>query len=130
IWSHHHILMDGWCIGVLIREFMESYRSLLRGEVPEWKAPRSYAEYIQWLDGVDREGTRSYWREYLKGYKTVSCVPRRSVNGDGDYRGCERRWKIGRAERQGMRRLCEELGVTESSWIQVVWGIVLSRYNN
>ncbi|MCP4221618.1 MAG: non-ribosomal peptide synthase, partial [bacterium] len=31
VWSFHHILMDGWCIGILIREFIGMYMELQAG---------------------------------------------------------------------------------------------------
>ena len=31
IWTHHHILMDGWCVGILQSEFLEIYRAIEKG---------------------------------------------------------------------------------------------------
>ncbi|NJL59461.1 MAG: hypothetical protein HC887_07250 [Desulfobacteraceae bacterium] len=34
VWTHHHILMDGWCLGILIRELFEAYKSLKQNIKP------------------------------------------------------------------------------------------------
>lgn len=31
IWSHHHILMDGWCFGIIINELFSVYAGLKTG---------------------------------------------------------------------------------------------------
>lgn len=33
-WSFHHILMDGWCVGILISEFFDIYHSYLENRPP------------------------------------------------------------------------------------------------
>jgi NRPS condensation-like uncharacterized protein len=40
VWSHHHILMDGWCQPVVLRELLAAYRALLRGEEPRARPRR------------------------------------------------------------------------------------------
>lgn len=32
LWSHHHILMDGWCLGIVMQEFMQIYQSIHAGK--------------------------------------------------------------------------------------------------
>ena len=35
IWSFHHILMDGWCVGILIKEFFEIYNNEEQNTIPQ-----------------------------------------------------------------------------------------------
>ncbi|MET3038588.1 condensation domain-containing protein, partial [Chryseobacterium sp. NRRL B-14859] len=37
IWSMHHILMDGWCLGILIGELLHIYNALKNGLSPRLK---------------------------------------------------------------------------------------------
>jgi amino acid adenylation domain-containing protein len=65
VWSHHHLLLDGWCVPVLVRELVEAYNSEVRGERPMMPAPRPYRDFIQWLQQQDAEKAQAHWRDLL-----------------------------------------------------------------
>jgi non-ribosomal peptide synthetase component F len=79
----HHIVGDGWSLGVLVRELSELYRARLEGreptpsELPE--LPVQYADYAvwqrQWLSGPALAGQLAYWRERLAGAPTALELP-------------------------------------------------------
>ncbi|MBV2241144.1 hypothetical protein KQR57_22325 [Bacillus inaquosorum] len=49
IWSHHHILMDGWCLGIVIKDFLYIYQELGKGGLPDLPPVQPYGTYIKWL---------------------------------------------------------------------------------
>jgi amino acid adenylation domain-containing protein/non-ribosomal peptide synthase protein (TIGR01720 family) len=130
IWSHHHILMDGWCVGVLINDFYEIYHSMVQGREPGLEKIHPYSNYIKWLSSVNREKSFSYWDRYLAGYDTVSSLPRLKAREAGEFQHKEMKFSLDASVRQSMKALCEELGVTENTFMQTAWGILLGRYNN
>ena len=85
IWSFHHILMDGWCIGILIKEFFEIYESCLQNKDPQLSKVYPYSTYIKWLEAIDKTQSLQYWKNYLNGYDTVSSLPKTALNADQYY---------------------------------------------
>nr|BFD43331.1 non-ribosomal peptide synthetase [Pseudomonas sp. FFPRI_1] len=66
----HHIVADGWSMGVLIEEFLHAYDSLLQGEAPNVPAlPIQYRDYAlwqrSWLEAGEQERQLDYWRAKL-----------------------------------------------------------------
>ncbi|NJM75069.1 MAG: AMP-binding protein [Acaryochloridaceae cyanobacterium RU_4_10] len=66
----HHIVADGWSMGVLIRELSALYRAFATGEtisLPE--LPLQYADFAlwqqQWLQGSVLETKLAYWQQQL-----------------------------------------------------------------
>lgn len=63
----HHIILDGWSWGTLLRELGELYRGSERGEVAVSQSPASYTEYLTWLQSDAQSAQRridnSYWRD-------------------------------------------------------------------
>ena len=58
IWSMHHILMDGWCLSLLMNEFFEIYESLVKNEEPRFKKSYRYSHYIKWLMKKDAKASK------------------------------------------------------------------------
>jgi amino acid adenylation domain-containing protein len=75
----HHIIFDGWSLGVLVRELGLLYNSYASGQPPAL-APLSiqYADFAhwqrQWLQGAVLEQRLSYWKKQLAG-STVLELP-------------------------------------------------------
>ncbi|RFM33509.1 non-ribosomal peptide synthetase [Chitinophaga silvisoli] len=130
IWSFHHILMDGWCGSILIKEFFEVYNGLLDGIMPEMKPVQPYSEYFNWLAKKDKPATLDYWKKYLSDYESVSSIPTKSTDVAGDFTAEKERFLLAGDIRSRLRDLCADLGITESTFIQAMWGVLLARYNN
>ena len=68
IWSHHHLLLDGWSFPVLLREVFAFYRAISREQQLDLEPAPSYRDYIAWLQQQDQAAAEAYWREYLRGF--------------------------------------------------------------
>ena len=76
----HHIVSDGWSLGVFIREMAALYEAFSEGKPsPLNDLSIQYADYAQWqreqLNGEGLEKHLSYWREELKGAPLVLELP-------------------------------------------------------
>ena len=76
----HHIVSDGWSMGVLVREVGLLYPALCAGtESPLPELSIQYADYAvwqrQWLSGEVLDQQLSYWREQLAGAPAVLELP-------------------------------------------------------
>jgi hypothetical protein len=72
----HHIVSDGWSVGVLIKEVGTLYAAYAAGqESPLAELPIQYADFALWqrayLQGEVLEQQLKYWREQLAGAETV-----------------------------------------------------------
>ncbi|MDE6007573.1 MAG: AMP-binding protein, partial [Muribaculaceae bacterium] len=79
IWTMHHIIVDGWCLGVLFGKLMKYYDQLEKGvsiaEIEteigkEREQSGEYSEYIEWQKKQDTEKALNYWKEELDGYES------------------------------------------------------------
>lgn len=78
--SLHHIVADGWSLGVLLDELGTSYAALATGSTP--RLPELTVQYPDfaswqrsWLGGTELDGQLAYWRERLAGFAPVDLVP-------------------------------------------------------
>ncbi|HEV7516277.1 MAG TPA: amino acid adenylation domain-containing protein, partial [Thermoanaerobaculia bacterium] len=69
LWSHHHLLLDGWSTPILLRDLFASYSAAVAGTVPRLAPPRPFKEYVTWLRGQDLAAAESFWRRALAGFR-------------------------------------------------------------
>ncbi|MCF4968894.1 non-ribosomal peptide synthetase [Nostoc sp. CMAA1605] len=76
----HHIVSDGWSMGVFISELTQLYNAYSQGQ-PSPLAPLAiqYADFAlwqrQWLQGEVLQNQLSYWEQQLKDAPTVLSLP-------------------------------------------------------
>ncbi|MCL3995529.1 non-ribosomal peptide synthase/polyketide synthase [Streptomyces lavenduligriseus] len=68
----HHIVTDGWSMGVVLDEFCAAYDALARGRAPELPpVPTQYPDFAVWqraqLSGPRLERELAHWKERLAG---------------------------------------------------------------
>jgi amino acid adenylation domain-containing protein len=131
IWSYHHILMDGWCVGLLITEFLEMYRSYLENREYQLSPVTPYREYIQWLENQDKQKSLQYWEEYLKTYEEPAIIPGPAISHSGsrDYKLEEIVFYIDKDKVTGLNTMAGQYQVTLNTLVQSLWGIILGKYN-
>ncbi|WP_211215367.1 condensation domain-containing protein, partial [Actinoalloteichus spitiensis] len=72
VWVMHHLVTDGWSMGVVVREFGEGYAAAVAGGAGSWsELPVGYADFAVWqrelFSGEVLAGQVGYWRERLAG---------------------------------------------------------------
>ena len=73
-WSHHHLLLDGWCLTLVLAEIFERYAALKAGRPPKLAPVRPYSEYIKWLQHRDVAALDAYWRDSLRGFDAATVL--------------------------------------------------------
>ncbi|MFJ4158241.1 condensation domain-containing protein, partial [Pseudomonas sp. NPDC089752] len=78
--SLHHIVTDGWSMGLMIEELFECYRAACSGETAQLPALAiQYSDYAlwqrQWLQAGERERQLAYWRQCLGSGDDVLALP-------------------------------------------------------
>src|SRR5207244_3404538 len=68
IFTHHHLLLDGWSTPLLVGE-------LLTGSAPARRAA-PYRDYLAWLAAQDRNASIAVWQEALHGLEEGTLVSR------------------------------------------------------
>lgn len=131
IWSFHHILMDGWCVSMLINEFYQLLNGIINKVPVSLPKPLPYSDYIKWLNSVDKEKSLSYWDTYVTGYTDIAKVPFELQEKESNvFNKTAETVRLQNDTFQKVKQLCSSLEITQNTFIQGIWGYLLSRYNN
>ncbi|HSP79762.1 MAG TPA: condensation domain-containing protein, partial [Myxococcaceae bacterium] len=131
----HHIISDGWSLGVLVREVAALYHAFASGQRPRLEPlPVQYADYAawqrQWLRGEALEVQLAYWRQRLEGAPAALELPTdRPRPPVQTYRGDNVPVRLPRELSESLQRLCQQEGVTPFMVLLAAWQALLSRYS-
>ncbi len=129
----HHIVFDGWSMGVLLRELTASYNAFTAGALPSLAPlPIQYADFTIWQrESLHGEVKRqlAYWREQLSGplpvLQLVTDHPRPSVRTS---RGAQCPVKLSRGLADKLFALSRRERVTLFMSLVAAFQTLLSRY--
>ncbi|MBE9224524.1 amino acid adenylation domain-containing protein [Phormidium sp. LEGE 05292] len=132
IWSHHHLLLDGWSIPIIFKEVIAYYQGFCQGQIPDLKPPSPYRNYISWLQQQDMLSAERFWREKLKGFTTptslgVGKTALKLPNQEENYN--EQEIKLSIAKTTALKTLAQQYYLTLNTLIQGAWALLLSRYS-
>src|SRR3954452_847645 len=75
VWTHHHLLVDGWSVGLVFRDVVALYDAFSEGRPPALPAVRPYRGYAAWLKRQDAARAEAFWRRELAGFTAPTPVP-------------------------------------------------------
>ncbi|MGF6798549.1 amino acid adenylation domain-containing protein [Paraburkholderia youngii] len=131
--TQHHIVSDGWSVGVLVRELGSLYRAFVAGQADPLPVPAiQYPDYAawqrQWLSGERLQRQAQYWREALSGAPSMLALPTdRPRPARQSFAGATVPVEIDAELTRELRRLGREHGTTLFMTVLAGWAAVLSR---
>jgi amino acid adenylation domain-containing protein len=130
----HHIVSDGWSMGVFERELMALYQAFSSGKPsPLPELPLQYGEFAhwqqQWEKGEAFQQQLSYWREQLSELPVLELPtdhPRPTMQ---THAGAKQHLKLSKALSTSLLKLSQRAGVTLFMTLLATFQTLLSRYS-
>ena len=132
----HHIVDDGWSIGILAREMSALYEAFASGaSVPLPDLPIQYADFAMWqreyLQGQVMDEQLSYWRTQLANVPPVLALPAdRPRPASASFRGARVTFELNKELTQQLKKLNQREGVTLFMLLLAAFSALLYRYTN
>ncbi|HEX9935693.1 MAG TPA: amino acid adenylation domain-containing protein, partial [Longimicrobium sp.] len=129
----HHIVSDGWSMGVLTRELSALYAAFRRGEPDPLPAlPIQYADYAvwqrRWVEGELLREQADYWTRTLAGAPELLELPTdRPRPAEQDHAGARLGMELDDELTAGLKALSRRHGTTLFMTLLAAWATLLSR---
>jgi amino acid adenylation domain-containing protein len=129
----HHIVSDGWSLGILVNEMSALYSAYLRGAadpLPELRI--QYADYAvwqrSWIEGEIMRQQVEYWKETLSGAPALLELPADHPRpAQQDFAGDRLELVLDEQLTNGLRELGRRHGATLFMTLMAAWAALLSR---
>ncbi|WLH14379.1 non-ribosomal peptide synthase/polyketide synthase [Pseudomonas hefeiensis] len=133
LYAMHHIISDGWSMGLLINELVQVYEASLKGEaMPLAPLEIQYHDFALWQQALEEQGVLArqadYWKHRLSGYEGRLNLPLARPRGQtASYDGDALQFQLPTALTGALRRLSSEAGVTLYSTLLASFQVLLHR---
>jgi len=130
----HHIVSDGWSLGILLRELWLLYQQLAAGGRPALPPlPLQYADFARWqrghLAGGTLEALRGWWRRRLEGAPLVLDLPTDHPRPPREsFAGAVQAFELDPARTRALRALARQAHATLFMVLLAAWKALLFRY--
>ena len=130
----HHIIIDGWSLGVFTRELRVLYEAFSHSRTPTLPAlPLQYADFAmwqrQWVQGEAIAKQVAYWKRQLAGVPPLLQLPTDHPRpAQQTYRGARLAFPISPSLTAALQRLSQQENVTLYITLLAAFQVLLSRY--
>ncbi|WP_127956882.1 non-ribosomal peptide synthetase [Serratia microhaemolytica] len=131
--TQHHIISDGWSIGVICQELAQLYNGYSQGDAVVLPARAiDYPDYAawqrQWLSGERLKQQADYWYQQLQGAPELLTLPTdfpRPV--EQSYHGDAVSFSFDARLSEQIRQFSRQQGITPFMLLLAAWSVVLTR---
>ena len=129
VFTHHHILLDGWSVPLLIRHVFILYESLVRGLPPRVERARPFGDYIAWLQERGLEESERFWRQSLAGFSEPTELGRGLLREGAPESGRDtRKLQLSAASTEALNAFVRQHGLTLNTVVQGAWALLLGHH--
>lgn len=131
VWTHHHSIMDGWSVSIVLGELMQAYESFSQNLIVDNPIEDRYENYIQFLALQDPWKEQAFWQGYLNGFEQPTLLPQLQRKGASNRTAgisgvCV--WKPGKELGETIDTFIKSNHITANTLIQGVWVYLLAQY--
>ncbi|WP_137807928.1 non-ribosomal peptide synthase/polyketide synthase [Pseudomonas sp. G(2018)] len=125
IYTHHHLLLDGWSNSLLLSEVLQRYA----GQTVQAPTGR-FADYIGWLQRQDAEADELFWRGQLASLDNPTLLAESlSLTNPSDTAFADHRQTFDVATSKRFSDFARQQKVTLNTLVQGAWALLLQRYS-
>ncbi|ACC81024.1 non-ribosomal peptide synthetase [Nostoc punctiforme] len=131
----HHIISDGWSMGVFVRELRQAYTAFAQGQAPNLAPlPIQYSDYANWqrnwLQGEVLENQINYWKHQLGDAPPLlelpTDYPRPALQS---YRGDRYTYSLTPELSDAVKTFSQQQGASLYMTLLATLSILLARYS-
>ncbi|WP_345027225.1 amino acid adenylation domain-containing protein, partial [Flavivirga jejuensis] len=131
VFTHHHIVMDGWSLSMMMGELMIAYETISKGEKLPKIEEDLFEDYIKYIRAKNPNEEEKFWKEYLGKLETPTLLPffEDSISrnkGLGEYKN--KLLVLDSNYTEGIKEYAQKNRVTVNTIVQWVWALLLSKY--
>lgn len=137
ICTAHHIIVDGWCLSIILEDFMNYYFQLCSGVSCDTISKQinddsytqpTYSDYVEWLEKQNHKTGLEYWRQLLNDYDETASINGLENKAQDDVGFKYEYLSLPSDLYEKMKHYVSKHNASMNSLIELSWGILLQKY--
>lgn len=128
VWTHPHLLLDGWSVSLLLGEIFTAYDAYCKDVNIVLEHSRPFKDYIRWLTQHDLSEAEVFWRKTLQGLTVPTQLAQSSFYAEeplhGDLYGTQQ-IQLSMKETSALQLFARQWRITLNTLIQGSWALLL-----
>lgn len=139
VWCFHHIIMDGWCMSLLYKKYIEFYQTLeshknFENQLEEVRQNQlfnsDYGDYLQLVTTENHDEGLNYWEELLESYEGVAEILPLYSKQKNEKQVEKINMSLSTSLTKQLVMQASNTNATMSTLIETAVGILLMNYNH
>ncbi len=136
LFRSHHIILDGWCFPIIMKDLQRYYKGFSEGKNTDELAEEinkevsdqtSYAQYVNWLKKQDKSQASEYWQNLLSDYSYSHIFDKENDSINKDI--VTFRTYIGKAASDKIEEYAKKNKVSNNTVFESAFGIALQKFS-
>ncbi len=127
VWSHHHLILDGWSLPQLLQELLACYEAIRQGQPPVLPKAAGYSAYLQWLAMQSKANEQQFWQAQLADYDVAPLLPGKAQNVPAEN---VVRVALDQMTSDRLKAFAAAAKITLNTLVQAAWALTLARRND
>jgi amino acid adenylation domain-containing protein/non-ribosomal peptide synthase protein (TIGR01720 family) len=125
----HHIISDGWSMGVLLQELFQQYNAIIQGRKANLSdIPIQYVDYTIWQKKEKFHKQLAYWRQKLANVPVLELPTDHIRPSEQTYHGESYSINLPNRLVQGLKKMSQQEGTTLFMTLLAAFKVMLYRY--
>ncbi len=134
VWSHHHLLLDGWSLPLLLKEVVVFYEAFRQDQDVYLPPARPFRDYIAWLQEQDVVKAEAFWRRTLRGFAAPTPLIVDGLAARPEWTEVKEDYVLQRTlvpdkTTAALRSLVRKHQLTLNTLVQGAWALLLNCYS-
>jgi thioesterase domain-containing protein/acyl carrier protein len=132
LWTQHHILMDGWCLPLILNEVLAFYKAFCTNRDLSLQPSRPFKDYIVWLKQQNLSQAETFWRKKLQSFTKPTPLGIEAESSsfyDQKERYGQQKAVLSASATAALQPLVKQHHLTLNNLLQGVWALLLNRYS-
>jgi len=127
VWTHHHLLLDGWSAPLLLREVFAAYDAIRNRETLELPPVKPFRDYIAWLYRQELGAAAAFWKRLGQDWPQQPIGIRKNARPpEASESVSHAKMILATATTTMLRDIARRQRITFSAMTQAIWAVLLS----
>jgi len=127
IFTHHHLLLDGWSLPIVYGELFELYEARTSGREPVLPPAGRFRDVIAWNTAEDGGRARAFWQKTLEGFEAPTPLPLATGLRSSTY--ADASLVLSAADSERVLAFSRQHQRTVNTLVQAAWALLLGAYS-